>query len=267
MMRISIITPSYNQAAFIERTFDSLIDQKLPPGTLQYILVDAVSTDGTDKIVSRYKKKFADVGIDFTYICEKDRGQSDAINKGLQLASGDVVTYLNSDDYYEPHVLNKVLEYFEKNPRCFWAFGGWNIVDRNGGFYKKYEPTAFSPFLFRSYASNIGQPSCFWRKSLIQKVGGVDLSLHLAMDYDLWLRFLHLTKPHVLPFIVANLRYYSGAKSGTFMLKHNWQAYSVALRHAHWNIAVIFYATIRYVLGHLAIRLGRNISQEIEKRV
>jgi glycosyltransferase involved in cell wall biosynthesis len=265
-MKISIITPSYNQGNFIGQTFDSILSQKLPKGTLQYILVDALSTDSTDKVVQKYKPLFKKAGIDFIYISEKDRGQSDAINKGLRLATGELQTYLNSDDYYEPNVLPKVLEFFTKNPRCFWAFGGWNIVDRTGKYFRTYQPESFNTFAFRSYASNIGQPSCFWRKGLIKRVGLINESLHLAMDYDLWLRFLQKVEPMIMPFAVANLRYYSGAKSGSFMVKHNWQAFCVAARHAHGNVLILAHAAIRFALGYLSIRLWRNISQVIEKK-
>lgn len=261
---ISIVTPSYNQGKYIDRTLQSIIEQADPSFNIEYLIFDAISTDETDAVIKKYLPRLKRAGIDVTYVREKDKGQSDAINKGLSQASGDILTYLNSDDYYERGVLKKVARYFSSHPQAQWAFGGWNVVTESEKKFRSVQPDRFNAFALRSYASNIGQPSCFFRRSLFRKVGPFDESLHLAMDYDMWLRFLKLAAPHLLPFTVANLRYYSGAKSSQNMVRHNTQAFLVALRHSNGNVFVIIHLLLRYILGFLAIKFGRNISQQIE---
>jgi glycosyltransferase involved in cell wall biosynthesis len=110
-MKLSIITPSYNQGQFIKDTFQSILNQDVN-FSIEYILVDAVSTDETSKIVEEFAPKFESKGIEFIYICEKDNGQSDAINKGWLRATGNLITYLNSDDFYESNVLQKIVDFF-----------------------------------------------------------------------------------------------------------------------------------------------------------
>lgn len=263
---LTIVTPSFNQAEFIGETFESILSQDTKKFRLQYIIVDGLSTDGTDKVVKRYLPKFKQRGIECTYLSEKDHGQSDAINKGWRLAKGSIVTYLNSDDYYQPRNLHRVVKFFQTHPEVEWAYGGWRVVNREGKLFHNFQHTDFHPFAFRSYASNIGQPACFYKKSLLDRVGQVDPSLHLAMDYDLWLRFLKQSQPAIMSFPIANLRYYGGAKSAKFMTKHNWQAYQLALRHAQFHPLVISYATLRFLLGWLAIKAKRNISQTVEQK-
>jgi len=212
MMKLTIATPSYNQGQFIERTFKSLLAQNIN-FKLEYILKDAVSTDNTAEIVKKYIPKFKQAGIDFTYISSKDRGQSDGINISWKKAKGEIVTYINSDDYYEPKVLNKVVGFFDRNPKIKWAYGGWNLVNKRGELYRSVQPRKYSRSKLLNYC-NIGQPSCFFRRELLQEFGMLDQKLHLAMDYDLWLKFASKYEPRILDFVVSNMRYYSDAKSG-----------------------------------------------------
>lgn len=264
-LTISIVTPSYNQGRYIGQTLQSVLEQADSSFHLEYLIFDAVSSDNTDAVIRSYLPKFKRAGISVTYVREKDSGQSDAINKGLARANGDVLTYLNSDDYFEPGVLKKVAHYFRVKPNVQWAYGGWNVVSESGKVFAITQHKRFNAFSFRSYASNIGQPSCFFRRRLYKKSGRFNESLHLAMDYDMWLRFLRLSQPGIIPFTIANLRYYSGAKSSQNMIKHNNQAFSVALGHSRGNFFVIIYLVIRYILGLAAITFGRNISQRIEE--
>lgn len=212
-MKLSIITPSYNQGQFIEKTFKRILDQKIN-FNLEYILIDAISTDNTAKIVRDYKPKFKKAGIEFIYICEKDNGQSDAINKGWKGASGDIVTYINSDDYYEPRVLGRVISFFENNPQTMWAYGGWKLVDKAGKLYKSVNPKKYSKAKLLNYC-NIGQPSCFFRRELFKETGFLNQDLHLAMDYDLWLKFAAKYPAGIIKATISNMRYYADAKSGT----------------------------------------------------
>lgn len=213
IMKLSIVTPSYNQGKFIKDTFDSILNQDIN-FELEYILVDAVSTDETPKIVEEYAPKFKDKGIEFIYICEKDNGQSDAINKGWKIATGNLVTYLNSDDYYEPNVLQKVATYFINNPATRWAYGGWNLVTKEKDVFLFAKPKKYDKNRLLNYC-NIGQPSCFFRKDLLDEFGMLDEKLHFAMDYDLWLRFASKYNAGIIDGIISNMRYYNEAKSSS----------------------------------------------------
>ncbi len=211
-MKLSIVTPSYNQGKFIRDTFESILNQKID-FPLEYILVDAVSTDETPRVVAEFIPKFKAAGIEFIYICEKDSGQSNAINKGWRMATGDLIAYINSDDYYEPNVFQGIMNYFIDNPAIKWAYGGWNLVNEKGIIYKKLQPTIFRKQKLLNYC-NIGQPSCFFRKELIEEFGMLNEKLHLTMDYDLWLRFSVKYSAGIMNFVISNMRYYAEAKSG-----------------------------------------------------
>ena len=213
-MRLTIVTPSLNQGEFIKDTFDSILAQNLPPGYLEYILVDALSTDHTDEIVRTYRARFEKAGIRFIYIREKDKGQSDAINKGWMRATGDIVSYINSDDFYETGVLEKILDYFQTHARTQWAYGGWHLVNRRGNIYTSVVPNSFLKEKLLDYC-NIGQPSCFFRKKLLKEFGYLNDSLHLAFDYDLWLKFSTRYEAGIIPGILSSMRYYACAKSAT----------------------------------------------------
>src|SRR5438128_2672833 len=121
-MRVSIVTPSYNQARFIERTIRSVLDQD--HRDVEYIVVDGGSTDGTAGILERYSDRIV-------WTSERDRGQSDAINKGLHRATGEIVAFLNSDDTYEPGALSAVVAFFSANPEARWVYGKCRIIDEN----------------------------------------------------------------------------------------------------------------------------------------
>jgi len=262
-MKLSIITPSYNQGRFIKKTFESILDQNIN-FELEYILVDAVSKDETSKIVEEFSPKFKTRGIDFIYICEKDNGQSDAINKGWKIATGDLTTYLNSDDYYEPDVLQKVVDYFVNNPNIKWAYGGWNLVKKNSMIFSTISPQKYSKNTLLNYC-NIGQPSCFFRKELLDEVGMLDENLHLAMDYDLWLRFASKYDAGIIGKIISNMRYYSEAKSSTKVTAQLLEALQVGKKHTQLFSFRRFAQYFFYLRGLVAIllkvsKIQRNIS-------
>lgn len=180
---VSIITPSYNQGKFIEKTILSVICQDYD--NIQYILADAVSKDETAKILDFYQPH-----ID-TLLIEPDKGQSDALNKGFKLAEGDIIAYLNSDDCYASEsVISEVVSLFEQYPEVDVIYGRRNTIDANGNFLYSHPHRAFSrDSIFLS--DYIPQECTFWRRGIFEKSGFyVDESFHFAMDYELWLRFL-----------------------------------------------------------------------------
>ncbi len=210
-MRISVITPSYNQAAFIERTVLSVLNQNYPD--FEYIIMDGGSDDGTVEILKKYSDKII-------WKSEKDSGQSDAINKGLHLATGDIVAYLNSDDTYEPETLKKVADFFAENPEKKWALGKCRIINEKDQGIRKLITFYKNLFLKRySYgkllAENfICQPAVFWRKELLGKIGYFNENEHFCMDYEYWLRIGKIYEPGFIDEYLSNFRYYSTSKSG-----------------------------------------------------
>ncbi|MFA6160269.1 MAG: glycosyltransferase family 2 protein [Parcubacteria group bacterium] len=211
-MKISIITPSYNQAEFIERTIQSVLAQNYPD--LEYIVMDGGSTDGTVEILKKYSNRII-------WKSEKDCGQSDAINKGLKIATGDIVAYINSDDTYEPEALQKVADYFKKNQDAKWAYGKCKIINENDREIRK-PITAYKNWLLRKYSyakllseNFISQPAVFWKREIHSELGFFNESEHFCMDYEFWLRIGRKYPAGVINDYLANFRYYSNSKSGS----------------------------------------------------
>ena len=186
--RISIITPSFNQVAFIERTISSVLGQHYP--NLEYIIIDGGSTDGTVDIIRKFEAKLA------YWVSEKDRGQSHAINKGLKLATGDIIGYLNSDDYYLDGVFEHVAEAYRADPSIDLWHGRCRIVDQYGakvdervGSIKRYDEILDLWDVWWK-RRNFVQPEVFWTRRIGEKVGSFREDLHWVMDYEYWLRIL-----------------------------------------------------------------------------
>lgn len=218
MFDLSIITPSFNQGKFITQTLQSIIIPNNSNFKIEHIIFDNLSTDNTDEVIKNYIKNNKQKNLTIKYFREKDRGQSDAINKGWKIAKGKILTYINSDDFYEPGTLTKVIEYFQKHPKLMWAYGGYNLTNFSSQVFKAVQPIEYSYTKLLDYC-NIGQPSCFFREEIIEEIGLLDEHKHLAMDYDLWLRFAQKYDPNIMPFVVANMRYHSDAKSSRLASK------------------------------------------------
>jgi glycosyltransferase involved in cell wall biosynthesis len=176
---VSIVTPSYNQGRFIEETILSVLNQDYP--RIEYIIMDGGSTDETLDILRKYTGRL-------TWYSEKDKGQSDAINKGLRLAKGEILAYLNSDDTYLPGAISRAVRYLTaKNPDSPLVYGeGYNIT-AEGTIIERY-PT--EPFDFHHLAETcfICQPTTFWKRDVMETIGLFDENLHYAMDYEYWIR-------------------------------------------------------------------------------
>lgn len=209
--KISIITPSLNQGAFIERTILSVLEQVVDV-PFEYIVIDGGSTDGTLDILKKYADRIR-------WISEKDTGQSDALNKGIKMATGDIIAYLNSDDIYYPGALQKVVDQFSNHPDKKWFYGMARMIDDHDieirkwiSWYKKINAQTFSyPRLLRE--NYISQPAVFFKKEAIQTAGNFDTSLHYAMDYDLWLRLAAVSPPVVVKDDLAAFRLQRASKS------------------------------------------------------
>jgi len=207
--RISVVTPSYNQAQFVEQTICSVLDQKYP--NLEYIVIDGGSTDGSVEIIQRYAGQLTH------WSSEKDDGQSDAINRGFEQATGDICCWINSDDYLEPNSLHIVANYFSKNQNWNVLNGGCRIVGHSTitpeviGTVRRLEcPGKHAVRRWPQYW--FGQQSTFWRRSLWNRVGPLKKDLHFIMDLELWARFARETEIHSVPEILASYRLHDSAK-------------------------------------------------------
>lgn len=251
-MKISIITPSYNQAHFIEETIKSVFSQK-GDFDLEMIIVDGGSTDGTVEILKKYSDKII-------WISEKDNGQADAVNKGISMSSGEIIGWLNSDDLYLENTLKIVSDHFMANDNCDWLFGKCKIIDSKGNStrslntkYKDYHLLRYSykKLLVENF---ISQPAVFFRRSLFIKYGPLNIEYNYAMDYDLWLRFGKISHPCIVNEYLAAFRKHPGSKSENSYKKQFREEYKIAklyndskwINFKHWlNIRKIM---IAYVL-------------------
>ena len=182
-LRISIITPSFNQGHFIRATIDSVLQQDYQ--NIEHIIVDGGSTDETLDILRSYDDPR------MTWMSEPDRGQSDAINKGMRLAKGEILAYLNSDDLYLPGALSFVTGYFQMHPNIGAIYGNCATIDNIG---QTNAPDLQSPPLNLTEALKnrlpIAQQSVFWRREVMERIGLFDETLHYRMDRDYWLRMM-----------------------------------------------------------------------------
>ena len=186
--RISLVTPSFNQAAFLERTLRSALDQNYP--NLQYVVVDGGSTDGSVDILRRYADRLDD------WLSEPDAGQADAINKGFARADGEILTWLNSDDLLLPGALDRVGRIFARYPEIAWLTGRATNIDAGDRQTSIPVPNSYFRALIRRgwyHGRGLGfirQEGTFWRRSLWDQTGAaLDRRLHYALDFDLWRRF------------------------------------------------------------------------------
>jgi glycosyltransferase involved in cell wall biosynthesis len=206
--KITIITPSYNQGRFLEETILSVISQGYP--NLEYIIMDGGSTDNSVGIIRNYEKHLS------YWVSGKDGGQSDAINKALAKATGEIFGWLNSDDLYLPGTLRKVGEYFMAHPDCHFLTGDGEIFDAATGrpeHYIRAKDYSFSDLL-RFYDDRyLPQPSVFFSREAFKRSGGLDAGLYYTMDLDLWLRMRRDFSLHYLPLCLARLRRHAGAKT------------------------------------------------------
>lgn len=232
-MKISVITPSYNQGHFIERTIHSILDQRFD-GELEYLVIDGGSSDNTLEILRKYEDRLR-------WVSEKDDGLADAVNKGLRLSTGEIIGWLNSDDLYLPGTLQKVHDYFSTQPECMWLYGKCRIIDPDDKeIYRSV--TAYKNLLLHKFSygrllteNYISQPAVFFKKKLWEEFGPLRKDLRFAMDYDLWLRFGVKYPAAVLPAYLSGFRRHPGSMSENYTRKQFEEQYSVALSHgASW---------------------------------
>jgi glycosyltransferase involved in cell wall biosynthesis len=204
MTTVSIVTPSFNQGRFLEQTIRSVLEQVPPPD--EYFVIDGGSTDSSVEIIKKYESQLTG------WVSEKDKGQADAINKGFRQAKGEIVAWINSDDYYLPGAIQTAVEMFNKHPDAGLIYGNVLSVDENS---KSFNVQTFKPLNLLDLMSFriISQPAVFMRRSVLEQAGFLDLSYHMLLDHHLWLRMARIAPIVYIPKALAAARYHAEAKN------------------------------------------------------
>ena len=177
---VSIITPSFNQARYLEATIQSVLEQDYPH--IEYIIVDGGSSDGSVDVIKKYAGRLA------WWVSEQDKGQTDAINKGFNRANGEILAWLNSDDTYNPGAVSAAVKYLTENPDVAMVYADCNYINEQGGVIGKFNSAQTDHRRLREGYVHIPQQTMFFRANYWQELGPLDPSFYFAMDYDLWTR-------------------------------------------------------------------------------
>jgi glycosyltransferase involved in cell wall biosynthesis len=240
--RITIVTPSYNQGSFLEETIRSVLLQGYPD--LEYVIVDGGSTDESVSIIRKYEPWLTH------WISEKDRGQADALGKGLRLATGEIGAWLNSDDLYLPGTLHRVAHRFRKAPFPDVVFGNLYLADENSRIVDEFRKTPFLRLGFLYGVFFIHQPASFWRLSMLRQIGGIDPEFTFEMDTDLLFRFVRAkARFSFVRVFLAAFRLHPSSKTSTIL--HISDREMEQLRKVHLSFA---YESLP---GHLIRSLAR----------
>ncbi len=215
-MRVSVITPSYNQAAFLEETILSVLNQDYPE--IEYWVMDGGSQDGSLNIIQKYAPRLAG------WVSERDRGQADAVNKGFARATGEIIGWINSDDYYLPGAVKAAVAAFERHPECGLVYGDVLAINGAGEPINVMRFDAWTLEDLMQFKI-ISQPAVFMRRSLVERTGGLDVSYGYLLDNQFWLRMVQLAPMHYVPQTWAAARYHAAAKNLSGGEKYGQEAY------------------------------------------
>lgn len=202
---VSIVTPSYNQASFLERTIKSVLFQDYP--NIEYIVIDGASTDGSKAIIEKYAAKLS------YWVSEPDSGQTDAINKGFGMAKGDILAWLNSDDVLHQGAVSQAVTYLVNNPEVGLVYGDANFINAQDQAIGKFPAAQTNLKKLRRGFVHVPQQATFFRANLWKKVGPLDPTFYFAMDYDLWVRLAKITKFSYVPKLWASFRLHGDTKT------------------------------------------------------
>jgi glycosyltransferase involved in cell wall biosynthesis len=202
---VTIVTPSYNQGRFIRATIESVLSQDYP--AIEYIIMDGGSTDETAAVVKDYSSRLK-------WISERDKGQSDAINKGFRIAKGEIVSWLNSDDFILPGAVSLAVKAFESQPEIMAVYGEGYLIDEAGEVTRRFPATEpFNLWKLVYLSDYILQQTVYFRKRVFDEVGYLDETLHWGLDWDLLIRIGKRYPLQYIPEYMGCLREYGAAKS------------------------------------------------------
>ena len=202
---VSIVTPSFNQALYLESAMQSVFQQEYPK--IEYIVIDGGSTDGSVEVIKRHSNKLAH------FVSEPDRGQTDAINKGFAHATGKYLAWLNADDRLLPNAVPEAVDFLETHPDVGMVYGDADYIDSRGSLVGRFPADQTDYAALRRGYVHIPQQAAFWRHDLWKQVGPLDPSFTFAMDYDLWVRLAKLSRLEYLPRLWAQFRLHTDSKT------------------------------------------------------
>ncbi len=217
---VSIVTPSYNQAAYLDAAMNSVLDQEYP--NVEYLVADGGSTDGSSEIIRRHADRLT------WWVSEKDQGQADGANKGFRRAQGEIIGWLNSDDLYRPGAIAGAVAAFQAHPEAGLVFSDVESIDGNGELINvmRFGPRTLEDLMAFKI---ISQPGVFMRRSLLERVGYLDQSYHLLLDHHLWLRMArHAPLAYAPGERWAAARFHAGAKNVAQAGAFGREAYRIA---------------------------------------
>lgn len=236
---VSIVTPSYNQASYLEETIRSVLLQGHPK--LEYIVIDGGSSDGSIDIIRRYEPWLK------YWVSETDHGQSDAVNKGFERAEGEILGWINSDDIYATGALRRVSQYFRSEPTCELAYGNGYYLDavaeetNECDWVRPFDGDLLLTFNF------ILQPAAFWRRSLWERIGCLNVDYHWAMDWDWFIRATRNLTPHYLPNRLAGWRMIPESKTATGGIARRAELAQISWSHGGaWQPTYLAYQLDRF---------------------
>lgn len=237
--KISIVTPSYNHARFVAWTARSVLLQRYP--NLEYVWMDGGSRDNTVEVLEPYLDRFAH------FVSERDKGQSDAVHRGFQKCTGDIMAYLNSDDMLAPGALHWIAHFFDEHPEVDAVYSHRVTVDgRNKAIWYWLLPEHSDWYLTRWML--IPQETCFWRRRIFEKCGNVDPTFRFALDYDLFVRFMREGKMHRADRFLGVFRQHEEAKTSTLLetvgaeeVRKVWKRYGIPSRRLDPIVSARFF--------------------------
>jgi glycosyltransferase involved in cell wall biosynthesis len=208
MILLSIITPVFNNVTYVALAIENYLSQFCDLSEL--LIIDGGSTDGTKEVIEQY----ANENLSIRWVSEKDSGQSDAMNKGISLAKGKYISFLNVDDYYSEGSLNEVCQILNQNPEIHYLVGDCNVWDQAGQLIYKNQPSKVKKYhIYSGYHFSVNPTAYFYQKSLHNKVGLYPLENHYTMDLEMILRFRGVTKFDYFPKNWGNFRVLPNAKT------------------------------------------------------
>ena len=251
---ISIVTPSYNQGSYLEETILSVLEQGYP--ALEFFIFDGGSTDGSLDIIQKHQDQLT------FWESKPDRGQSHAINKGFRMASGEIVAWLNSDDLLAPGALKVVAQAWQQNPGVGLITGQTEIIDQAGkptGNIFGSEPNVINSLL--SSENPVSQPSTFFSTSALKEVGFLDETLHMSMDWDLWLRIGARYPTLFIPKMLSKSRNWEMTKTRTQLVRSGPEHIRIVKNFIKQNPDFLTPMQKRQALGSGYLRKGRLDSE------
>ena len=224
---VSIITPSYNRIKYLEACLQSVLNQSYP--SIEHIIVDGASTDGTVEMLASYQAKYPDRT---RFISEPDESTEEAVNKAFKMVKGKIVGWLGSDDMYEPDAVQTVVEFFRANPDAYFVFGDCNFINEKGEIIGKYETKDFDLDEIINDSCHIPSTSAFYRREVIEKVGGWNTSIK-GSDVDYWIRIGKVFKIHRIKKTLSKFREHEDKRSAFMMPRKVYarEAYLMSRRH------------------------------------